>query len=167
MMNTTRIHLFVGLLALVLVGQGCPSPTPSPAPAPVVETPIVQNEPKATPQTETASTYAPFTKEAYDSARAAGKPILLFFYAKWCPYCIEQDPRFEKIIPTHNGGVVAFRVNFNDTDTDADEKALAKEFGVAYQHTHFFIGRDGTTKKKAIGKITDEQTVEYLNLISN
>jgi hypothetical protein len=71
------------------------------------------------------------------------------------------------VIPAHEGGVVALRVNYNDSDTDEDEKALAKEFGVTYQHTMFFIGRDGQTKKKAIGKITDEQAREYLDLISN
>jgi hypothetical protein len=30
-------------------------------------------------------------------------------------------------------------VNFNDNQTDADEQALAREHGIAYQHTKVFI----------------------------
>ena len=64
------------------------------------------------------------------------------------------------------GGVVGFRVNFNDTETDSEEKALAKEFGVTYQHTGFFIGRDGVVAQKTIGTISDVKTTEYLDQIS-
>ena len=39
-------------------------------------------------------------------------------------------------------GVVGFRVNYNDNQTDNDEKDLAREFGVAYQHTKVFV-KDG------------------------
>ncbi len=118
------------------------------------------------PKPAAASTYEPFTKAAYDEARAANRPILLYFYANWCPFCREQDPRFARVIPEHDGGVVALRVNYNDTDTDDDERALARTFGVTYQHTMFFIGPDGEVKKKVIGTISDAQTVEYLDLIS-
>ncbi|MCC6563565.1 TlpA family protein disulfide reductase [Candidatus Uhrbacteria bacterium] len=113
-----------------------------------------------------SSTYEPFTKAKYDAARAAGKPIFLFFFANWCPTCREQEPRLQKTVPSHEGGVIGLRVNFNDTETDEEEKALANEFGVTYQHTGFFIGRDGQTKKKTIGTVSDAQTLEYLDLIS-
>jgi len=35
--------------------------------------------------------------------------------------------------------VIGFRVNYNDNQTDNDEKNLAKQFGVAYQHTKVFV----------------------------
>ena len=35
--------------------------------------------------------------------------------------------------------VIGFRVNYNDDQTDNDEKNLAKQFGVAYQHTKVFV----------------------------
>ena len=34
---------------------------------------------------------------------------------------------------------IGFRVNYNDSDTDTNEEALAREFGVAYQHTKVFV----------------------------
>lgn len=177
MMNT-KLNLAgasVAFLSLVLLGQGCPTAQPQVQPTPSGDTVQADatNEGLPTQNTDTvmeqdsASTYMPFTKARYDAARAAGKPILLYFYASWCPFCKEQDPRFARVIPEHDGGVVALRVNYNDTDTDEDEKALAREFGVTYQHTMFFIGRDGEVKKKIIGTISDEQTREYLDLISN
>lgn len=35
--------------------------------------------------------------------------------------------------------VIGFRVNYNDDQTDNEEKALAREFGVAYQHKKVFV----------------------------
>ena len=35
--------------------------------------------------------------------------------------------------------VIGFRVNYNDDQTDDDERVLAREFGVAYQHTKVFV----------------------------
>ena len=128
-------------------------------PAPVVE------EMRKT-ETVVASTYEPYTKAAYDAARASGKPIFLFFFANWCPTCREQDPRNQQVVRSHQGGVAGFRVNYNDTETDADEKELAKQYGVTYQHTGFFIGTDGSTKKKTVGFIANTDLATYLNLIS-
>ncbi len=170
------------LLSLALLGQGCPTNMPQVQPTPSEETvqadvttqdaPTQKNNAPmptsdAAMETRTASTYEPFTQARYDAARAANKPILLFFYANWCPFCKEQDPRFARVIPEHEGGVLALRVNYNDPETDEDERALARELGVTYQHTMFFIGRDGVVEKKVIGSMTDEQTREHLNLISN
>lgn len=177
MMNT-KLNLAgvsVAFLSLALLGQGCltfgaqPQPTP---PEDAVQADATdegrqtQNDGAAVEQ-DGASTYEPFTMARYEAARVEGKPILLFFYANWCPFCKEQDPRFARVIPEHDGGVVALRVNYNDTETDEDEKTFAREFGVTYQHTMFFIGRDGEVKKKVIGTMTDAQTREYLDLISN
>lgn len=38
--------------------------------------------------------------------------------------------------------VVGLRINYNDSETDTDEKALAKTFGVLYPHTKVFL-KDG------------------------
>lgn len=34
---------------------------------------------------------------------------------------------------------MGFRVSYNDDEVTPEEKALAREFGVAYQHTKVFI----------------------------
>lgn len=34
---------------------------------------------------------------------------------------------------------MGFRVNFNDSDTDQDEKDLAKQFKIPYQHSKIIL----------------------------
>lgn len=82
-----------------------------------------------------------FNKADYDAAAASDKLIALYFYANWCPICREELPN--ALYPAFNelttDKVVGFRVNYNDNETNGDEKNLAKEFGVAYQHTKVFL----------------------------
>jgi len=82
-----------------------------------------------------------FTKADYDKAIQSGKPILLYFYASWCPICKKETA--DALYPAFNEfkreGVIGFRVNYKDGDTDKDEVALAREFGVPYQHTKILL----------------------------
>jgi len=85
-----------------------------------------------------------FNKADYEKALAEEKMIVLYFFANWCPTCKEEVtnalyPAFDEL---DLEGVVGFRVNYNDNQTDNDEKDLAREFGVAYQHTKVFV-KDG------------------------
>jgi thiol-disulfide isomerase/thioredoxin len=98
-----------------------------------------------------AGTSAPlldFKKADYDKAVASGKLILLYFYADWCPLCKAEFPKMQTAfseLTTDN--VIGFRVNYKDSATDADETTLAKQFGVAYQHTKVFV-RNGALVSK-------------------
>jgi thiol:disulfide interchange protein len=174
-MKNMLARSFVAVSLLAVMGQGCLMPAPAPS-VDVVPDAIEKSDKAMMPKEDamkkdesmmkpSASTYQPYTKAAYEAAKASGKPIFLFFYANWCPTCREQEPRLQRVVPTHKGGVVGLRVNYNDTETDEDEKALAKEFGVTYQHTGFFIDASGSVQKKTIGTFSDTQTVEYLDLI--
>lgn len=102
-----------------------------------------------------AKNYYQYSKADYQAASSAKRPIFLYFYANWCPTCAEQEPRVVAMMNGISDGldqVVAFRVNFNDSDTDSEEKKLAEEFGVRYQHTMFVINRSGQTVKKFLGR---------------
>jgi len=82
-----------------------------------------------------------YNKADYEKALASDKLAVLYFYANWCPVCKEETtaalyPAFNEL---SGSSVVGFRVNFDDSDTDDDEIALAREFGVAYQHTKVFV----------------------------
>lgn len=81
--------------------------------------------------------YVPFTKAAYEQAKADGKTIFLEFYATWCPTCQAQAPALKEGLESISSEkLVAFRVNYRDSDTDADEAALAQKYNITYQHTH-------------------------------
>lgn len=82
-----------------------------------------------------------FTKADYEEAKQSDKLVMLYFYATWCPICKKETadalyPAFNELTDER---VIGFRVNYNDGDTDESEKALARELGVAYQHTKVFL----------------------------
>ena len=81
-----------------------------------------------------------FTKSDYEKALESDKLIVLYFYANWCPICKEEIKNLYTAMNEYSGDdIIGFRVNYNDSDTDKHEKALAREFGVAYQHTKVFV----------------------------
>ncbi|MCH7759028.1 redoxin domain-containing protein [Patescibacteria group bacterium] len=85
-----------------------------------------------------------FNKADYDQALASDKLVVLYFYADWCPICKQEVvdalyPAFNKLTTDQ---VIGIQVNYKDNYTDSDEVALAREFGVPYQHTKVFL-KDG------------------------
>ena len=90
-----------------------------------------------------------FTKSDYDKALSSDKLVVLYFYANWCPICKAEFPKAQAAFDQlQTDDVVGFRVNYNDNQTDTNETALAKQFGVAYQHTKVFV-KDGERVLKA------------------
>lgn len=88
----------------------------------------------------TSAPFIEFNKADYEAAKKAGKVIVLDFYANWCPICRAEAPNIQagfNSLTTNN--VVGFRVNYKDDETDPDEAALAKQFGINYQHTKVIV----------------------------
>lgn len=113
--------------------------------------------------TKLANNYFVFERSEYEKAKAANRPIFLFFYANWCPTCARQEPinvvTFNSLTSSN---VIGFRVNYNDSDTSDDEEGLAKEFGVRYQHTFFTLDSKGQQVDKFLGDTTEAQLKEFL-----
>src|SRR3989338_2303909 len=98
-----------------------------------------------------SSLYLEFNKSDYEKALKENKKLLLYFYANWCPICREEQREVSSAFNELNDeGIVGFRVNYKDSDTNSDEESMAKEFGIAYQHTKVIL-KDG----KMMGKWPD------------
>lgn len=154
--------LLTVFIVLAILGAGC-SGTSN-----VETSTVISNPPAPTPApTPSRSAYEPFVLAKHQAARAAGEPLYLYFYANWCPTCREQEPRNVEVFKNFSGRVHGFRINFNDSDTDQDEKAMAEQFRVPYQHTAIFLDKNGTEIKRVIGKQSSEDLEAALKLISN
>lgn len=100
----------------------------------------------------------PYTQEKLDALNKAGKPVLVFVHADWCPTCRAQDAVLEKLLPTgefkHIKHITTLRVDF---DT---QKPVVKAFGVQYQST-LIVFKEGQEVARVTGE-TDRVKIARL-----
>ncbi len=106
-----------------------------------------------------ASRYLEYSKAVLD--QSANNRRVLYFYASWCPICRPADSDFKQNSSKIPQDLVVIRVNYNDPDTDQEEKDLAKKYGITYQHTFVQIDAQG----KEITRWSGGQTEELLENI--
>ena len=115
-------------------------PTPTPVPEPPAPPPVQQLSFNGPYLVNATSPVLEFNQADYDKAVAAGKLVVVTFYANWCPICATQQPNhFDALRSLNNPNVVAFRVNYKDSETDDDEVNLARNFGIAFQDTKCIV----------------------------
>lgn len=123
-----------------------------------------------------------FTLERLDQgplrfpADLAGKPVVVRFWADWCPYCRKEMKQIEAVYQRHkDSGLAVLAVNVSqDAETVRkfmaslgvsypallDEKSeVAHSYGVVALPTTVFVGRDGTVRQKILGE-ADEPAFE-------
>ncbi len=111
--------------------------------------------------------YVSFTQDAYNQAKADGKTIFLEFYANWCPICKAQDPSLRSgLSKIESDNLVAFQVNYNDSETDADEQVLAKKYNITYQHTHIVVSPEENVLLRSNESWSEENVIEKVGAFS-
>jgi len=110
-----------------------------------------------------AQNYFEYTDADYINAKQAKRPIFLFFYANWCPTCAKQEPVVVDMMNGLTGNqqkIVAFRVNYNDNATSDEERKIADQFGVRYQHTMFVLDGNGVQLEKFLSQKSKEDILK-------
>jgi thiol-disulfide isomerase/thioredoxin len=164
------LPLVAAIAAVVLVGCGGADPAetttdPDAGAGPPADSPAPADDPAAGPGDDEPAAEAPeslsFTGttvggEAFDAAELAGEPVVLWFWAPWCPICRGAAPDVlaaaEKVTMVGVGGLdqeSAMQGFVDDTGTgdlthlsDPDGTVWQK-FEVTYQHTYVLIDAAG------------------------
>jgi peroxiredoxin len=107
-----------------------------------------------------------------------GMPVVIRFWADWCPYCKGEMQAIERVYRKqreHGLRVLALNVGQDRATVAAfikeigvsypalldEESAIARQYGVVGLPTTYFVGADGRIKAKVVGE-TDEATFERL-----
>lgn len=108
-----------------------------------------------------------FDQRDYEAALDSDRVVVLYFYANWCPLCraefIDTRAAFDSL---RSNEVVGFRVHFNDGDVTPEMTALAREFGVAYQHTKVFIKNGERVLKSPETWSQERYLTEFKNYVN-
>ncbi len=102
----------------------------------------------------------PFNQAQYDQAVAAGKPVVVYLHADWCPTCRAQQPIVDKLSKEPQLKDVTIFVADFDKET-ALEKALKvnqQSTFVVFKQGHEVTRSTGQTQEKAI-RATLEQAL--------
>ena len=120
---------------------------------------------------------ADFTLPLFDGGNITlsnlrGKPVVLNFWASWCPPCREEAPTLEKIWQIYKENEVTF-IGVDIQDREADARAYIEEFGITYPNgpdiggkitidygvsgipVTFFINREGRIVSRWVGAISE------------
>lgn len=157
------------------------------APAPDNLAPIVPDNPEQTSPDDPAEYERPeapdFTMLDQDGNEVRlsdffGKPVVLNFWATWCPSCVQESPYFESIYREMGGEIHIVKVNLLDgqreTRAEVDRFMADNEYtfpiyfdvtgeaagayGIHFIPVTFFIDADGRLAARAQGAV-DEQAL--------
>ena len=114
-----------------------------------------------------------------------GTPIVLNFWASWCPPCKAELPDFEAACKAYEGRVVFLMVNMTDGQRETvavageylasegytfpvyfdTEYEAAYAYGVSSIPQTYFIAADGSVQARATGMISADQLEQGIGMI--
>ena len=122
---------------------------------------VISEEP---PSVQTSGVpYIRYEKSKYEQSLAEGKVVLLDFYANWCPICRIENPKIISALKELDSTkIAAFQVHYNDNEVNEEDREVAKEFGITYQHTKVIV-KDDTQFSKSLEVWNKEKTIQEIN----
>ncbi|MCI0607841.1 MAG: TlpA family protein disulfide reductase [Anaerolineae bacterium] len=111
-----------------------------------------------------------------------GQPVMINFWASWCPSCREEMPEMVRLYESHKSeGFMILGVNLTFSDSLPDVQAFASEFNITFPvlldedgtvteklyripgiPTIIFVNRDGTIERIQVGLITGKQMDQFV-----
>lgn len=95
------------------------------------------------------------TADFKDTILGAGKPVLVDFWATWCPPCRAQLPILDEVAAEIGEDAVVAKINVDE------EQALAQMFAVRSIPT-LLIFKDGELAKRYIGLTSKDELLRAL-----
>ena len=114
----------------------------------------------------------------FHSEDYAGRPLVINFWASWCPPCRDESPGFERVWRKYRGAGVQF-VGVDIQDTEEEAKAYVEEFGLTFPNGRdpdgkitveygviglpvtFFIGANGMVEGRWVGAVPEDKLEEW------
>ena len=120
-----------------------------------------------------------FEGERFALSDYAGTPVVVNFWASWCPNCVAEMPAFEKVHKDLDGEVAFIGIDQRDQRSAADDLArrtgvtyrLADDpggrvfdaFGAAGMPTTVFIDPQGNVSDVVTGQLSEDQLRGYIS----
>lgn len=100
----------------------------------------------------------PFDRARFEQAQAAGRPVVVYFHADWCPVCRVQKPIVDRLAAEPQLKPVTIFVANYDTETALEKtlKVTQQSTFVVFKHGHEVDRSTGQTQAPAIRAILDE-----------
>ena len=127
-------------------------------------------------------TLALFDGSELSLSELSGRPVVLNFWASWCPPCRQESPALERTWRAYAGKGVKF-VGVDIQDDPEDAQAYLDEFGLTFPNgtdrggkitvdygiiglpVTFFIGAEGIVEGRFVGALREDRLVEWVEAL--
>lgn len=105
-----------------------------------------------------------------------GKPVILNFWATWCPPCVREMPNLQDFYDRHKGEVIVIGINLGEKNRTIQNfikkinvtfpivldkgKEIEKSYNLIIRPTTYFIDENGIIVDKKLGELKKEEIEE-------